>query len=158
MTETSYINLVRLIIINEIHLLHDERGPILDSIVACMIHLEQTAEYVRSLSYVTKLWRCRNLIYFDASYRPCGLQQQFIGITEKKVIKQYQVMNEVCYKKVLDQAGKNQTLIFIHSRKETTKTASEKFLSDMAIEKETITQFIKPDTAMRSCKKFLRWK
>ena len=100
----------------------------------------------------------KGLFYFDASYRPCGLQQQFIGIMEKKAIKQYQVMNEVCYKKVLDQAGKNQTLIFIHSRKETTKTASDKFLRDMAIKKETITQFIKPDTAMRSCEKFLRWK
>ena len=28
-TDTSYTNLVRLIIIDEIHLLHDERGPVL---------------------------------------------------------------------------------------------------------------------------------
>lgn len=56
-------------------------------------------------------------------------------------------MNEVCYEKVLDQAGKNQTLVFVHSRKETAKTA--KFLKDMAIEKETITQFVKPDAAIR---------
>ncbi|KAF9479849.1 hypothetical protein BDN70DRAFT_932276 [Pholiota conissans] len=34
-----------------------------------------------------------------------------------------QLMNEVCYEKVLHQAGKNQTLVFIHSRKETAKTA-----------------------------------
>jgi pre-mRNA-splicing helicase BRR2 len=51
-----------------------------------------------------------------------GLQQQFIGITEKKATKRYQVMNEVSYEKVLNQAGKNQTLVFVHSRKETTKT------------------------------------
>lgn len=56
-------------------------------------------------------------------------------------------MNEVCYEKVLDQAGKNQTLVFVHSRKETAKTA--RFIRDMAIEKETITQFVKPDSASR---------
>ena len=160
MTETSYINLVRLIIIDEIHLLHDERGPVLESIVARTIrHLEQTAEYVRlvglsatlpnyeDVATFLRVDEKKGLFYFDASYRPCGLQQQFIGITEKKAIKRYQVMNEVCYEKVLDQAGKNQTLIFVHSRKETAKTA--KFLRDMAIEKETITQFVKPDAAIR---------
>jgi pre-mRNA-splicing helicase BRR2 len=89
----------------------------------------------------------KGLFYFDATYRPCGLQQQFIGVTEKKAIKRYQVMNEVCYEKVLEQAGKNQTLVFVHSRKETAKTA--KFIRDMAIEKETITQFIRPEGATR---------
>jgi hypothetical protein len=59
----------------------------------------------------------------------------------------YQVMNEVCYEKVFDQAGKNQTLVFVHSRKETAKTT--KFIRDMAIEKETITQFVRPDSATR---------
>ena len=68
-------------------------------------------------------------------------------MTEKKAIKRYQVMNEVCYEKVLDQAGKNQTLVFVHSRKETAKTA--RFLRDMAVEKETITQFMKADSATR---------
>jgi pre-mRNA-splicing helicase BRR2 len=59
----------------------------------------------------------KGLFYFDASYRPCALQQQFIGVTEKKAIKRYQVMNEVCYEKVLDQAGKNQTLIEKHIKR-----------------------------------------
>jgi pre-mRNA-splicing helicase BRR2 len=75
----------------------------------------------------------KGLFYFDASYRPCALQQQLIGVTEKKAIKRYQITNEVCYEKVLDQAGKNQTLVFVHSRKETAKTA--RYLRDMAIER-----------------------
>jgi len=54
-------------------------------------------------------------------------------------------MNEVCYEKVFDQAGKNQTLVFVHSRKGTAETA--KFIRDMVIEKETITQFVRPDSA-----------
>jgi hypothetical protein len=66
----------------------------------------------------------------------CGLQRQFIfiGAPEKKAIKQFQVMKEVCYEKLLDQAGKNQTLVFVHSRKETAKTAQ--FIRDVAIGKE----------------------
>ena len=159
-TDTSYTNLVRLIIIDEIHLLHDERGPVLESIIARTIRrMEQTSEYVRLVGLSATLPNyqdvatflrvdpAKGLFYFDSSYRPCGLQQQFIGVTEKKAIKRYQVMNEVCYEKVLDQAGKNQTLVFVHSRKETAKTA--KFIRDMAIEKETITQFVKPEGATR---------
>ena len=159
-TDTSYTNLVRLIIIDEIHLLHDERGPVLEGVVARTIRrMEQTSEYVRlvglsatlpnyqDVATFLRVDESKGLFYFDATYRPCGLQQQFVGVTEKKAIKRYQVMNEVCYEKVLDQAGKNQTLVFVHSRKETAKTA--KFIRDMAIEKETITQFVRPDSATR---------
>ncbi|KAF9237747.1 putative RNA helicase [Melanogaster broomeanus] len=159
-TDTSYTNLVRLIIIDEIHLLHDERGPVVESVIARTIRrMEQTGEYVRlvglsatlpnyqDVATFLRVDESKGLFYFDASYRPCGLQQQFIGVTEKKAIKRFQVMNEVCYEKVLDQAGKNQTLVFVHSRKETSKTA--KFIRDMAMEKETITQFVRPDSATR---------
>ena len=45
-------------------------------------------------------------------------------------------MNEVCYEEVLDQADKNQTLVFVHSRKGTAEAAN--FIRDMVIEKETI--------------------
>src|SRR5260221_12642293 len=159
-SDTSYTNLVRLLIIDEIHLLHDDRGPVVEAIVARTIRrMEQTSEYVRlvglsatlpnyqDVATFLRVDQSKGLFYFDASYRPCALQQQFIGVTEKKAIKRYQVMNEVCYEKVLEQAGKNQTLVFVHSRKETAKTA--KFLRDMAVEKETITQFVKADGATR---------
>lgn len=159
-TDTSYTNLVRLVIIDEIHLLHDDRGPVLESVIARTVRrMEQTGDYVRLVGLSATLPNYedvatflrvdpkKGLFYFDASYRPCGLQQQFIGITEKKAIKRYQVTNEVCYEKVLDQAGKNQTLVFVHSRKETAKTA--KYLRDTAMEKETITQFVKPEGATR---------
>jgi pre-mRNA-splicing helicase BRR2 len=159
-TDTSYTNLVRLLIIDEIHLLHDERGPVLEAIVSRTIRrMEQTGDYVRlvglsatlpnyqDVATFLRVDEKKGLFFFDASSRPCPLQQQFIGVTEKKAIKRYQVMNEVCYEKVLDQAGKNQTLVFVHSRKETAKTA--KFIRDMAMEKETITQFVKPDSAVR---------
>jgi pre-mRNA-splicing helicase BRR2 len=119
--------------------------------------MEQTSEYVHLAGLSATLQnyqdvatflgvdKSKGLFYFNTLYRPCSLQQQFIGITEKKAIKHYQVMNEVCYEKVLNQAGQNQTLVFIHSQKETVKAA--KFLRDMAMEKETIMQFVKPNGA-----------
>ncbi len=47
----------------------------------------------------------------------------------------------------LDQAGKNQTLVFVHSRKETAETV--KLIRDMSMEKETIAKVIKADGATR---------
>ena len=54
-------------------------------------------------------------------------------------------MNEVCYEKVDEQAGQTQVMVFVHSRKETYKTA--KALRDMAIENETIGKYVGSDTA-----------
>ena len=42
------------------------------------------------------------LFYFDNSYRPVPLEQQFIGITEKKGVKRHQLMNEIVFKKVME--------------------------------------------------------
>ena len=39
------------------------------------------------------------LFYFDTSYRPCPLAQQYVGITVKKPLQRFQLMNEICYKK-----------------------------------------------------------
>ena len=46
--ERTYTQLVSLIIMDEIHLLHDDRGPVLESIVARTIRqIESTQELVR---------------------------------------------------------------------------------------------------------------
>lgn len=156
-TDTSYTNLVRLIIIDEIHLLHDERGPVLESIVSRTIRrTEQTGDPVRLVGLSATLPNYRDvatflrveeqgLFFFDSSYRPCPLRQEFVGVTEKKAIKRLKVMDDVAYEKVMEQAGKNQLLIFVHSRKETARTA--KYIRDKAIEEETIGQILRPDAA-----------
>ena len=159
-TDTSYTNLVRLIIIDEIHLLHDDRGPVLESIIARTLRRgEQTNESVRLIGLSATLPNYRDvakflrvdekvgLFHFDASFRPCPLKQQFIGVTEKRAIMRHQVMNEVCYEKVREHAGTDQCLVFVHSRKETAKTA--KALRDLAIERGTITQFIRANAASK---------
>ncbi|KAJ5660322.1 hypothetical protein N7507_006773 [Penicillium longicatenatum] len=162
-SETSYTNLVRLIVIDEIHLLHDDRGPVLESIVSRTIRrVEQTGDPVRIVGLSATLPNYRDVgnflradpekgvFHFDGSYRPCPLKQEFIGVTDKKAIKQLKTMNDICYNKVLEQVGqrRNQMLIFVHSRKETAKTA--KYIRDKAIEMETIGQILRSDAASRA--------
>lgn len=48
------------------------------------------------------------LFYFDNSFRPVPLEQQYIGVMEKKPVKRFQIMNEIVYEKVIQHAGKNQ--------------------------------------------------
>lgn len=76
-TDTSYTNLVQPIIIDEIH------------IVARTIRwMEQKSEYVCLMGLSTTLpnYHVATFLRVDVSYRPCDLQQQFIGITKKKAI------------------------------------------------------------------------
>ena len=42
----------------------------------------------------------KGLFYFDNSFRPCPLAQQYIGITVRKPLQRFQLMNEICYSKV----------------------------------------------------------
>jgi pre-mRNA-splicing helicase BRR2 len=161
-TDLSYTNLVRLIIIDEIHLLHDDRGPVLESIVSRTIRkMEQTGEPVRLVGLSATLPNYRDvasflrvdpakgMFHFDGSYRPCPLRQEFVGITEKKAIKQLKTMNDVTYTKVLEHVGtnRNQMIIFVHSRKETSKTA--RYIRDKALEMETIGQILRSDAGSR---------
>lgn len=157
--DRTYTQLVRLMIIDEIHLLHDDRGPVLESLVARTIRqIETTQEMVRLVGLsatlpnyedVASFLRVtdKGLFFFDSSYRPVPLQQQYIGITEKKALKRFQLMNEICYEKVLQQAGKNQILIFTHSRADTVKTA--KALRDMVVENDTTQLFVRDDSASK---------
>jgi len=161
-SDTSYTNLVRLICVDEIHLLHDDRGPVLESIVSRTIRqTERSGEPVRLVGLSATLPNYKDvadflrvdpevgLFHFDGSYRPCPLRQEYIGITEKKAIKALKAQNQVCYEKVLEHVGENnnQMLIFVHSRKETAKTA--KFIRDLAVENGTIGRILRNDAASR---------
>lgn len=95
----AYTQLVRLVIIDEIHLLHDDRGPVLESIVARVIRqVETTAEPVRLVGLSATLPNYadvatflrvkpeKGMFFFDHSYRPVPLQMQYIGITERELL------------------------------------------------------------------------
>jgi pre-mRNA-splicing helicase BRR2 len=86
--------------------LHGDRGLALEAVISRTIHrMEHTRNHIQLAAVfpppcpTTKMLRhssawalSRDLFYFDASYCPCALQQQFVGVTEKKAIKRYQVM------------------------------------------------------------------
>ncbi|EHS62613.1 uncharacterized protein PGTG_22588 [Puccinia graminis f. sp. tritici CRL 75-36-700-3] len=152
---------VGLIIIDEIHLLHDERGPVLEALVSRTIRrMEQNHEYVRLVGLsatlpnyadVARFLRVnpkKGLFFFDSSARPCPLKLEFIGITEKKAIKRLQLTNEICYEKVMKQLNdKQQIIIFVHSRSETTRTA--KNLKETSIERDEVGKFMSGGLATR---------
>jgi pre-mRNA-splicing helicase BRR2 len=98
--------MVSLIIIDEIHLLHDDRGPVLECIVARTLRqMQQTQDQIRlvglsatlpnyqDVAAFMRVDASKGLFFFDNSFRPVPLQQQYIGITEKKAIKRLQVIN-----------------------------------------------------------------
>ncbi|XP_026190378.1 U5 small nuclear ribonucleoprotein 200 kDa helicase [Cyclospora cayetanensis] len=158
--ERAYTQLVRLVIIDEIHLLHDTRGPVLEAIVARTIRqIEMSQEHIRLVGLSATLPNYedvavflrvkpeRGLFVFGNHYRPVPLKQTYIGIKDKKAIRRYNTMNDVTYEKVLECAGKNQVLIFVHSRKETVKTA--KFICDAAMQKDTLPRFLQTFSASR---------
>ncbi|KAF3971567.1 hypothetical protein ACB098_11G192000 [Castanea mollissima] len=159
--DRTYTQLVKLLIIDEIHLLHDNRGPVLESVVARTVRqIETTNEHIRLVGLSATLPNYEDvalflrvdtkkggLFHFDNSYRPVPLSQQYIGITVKKPLQRFQLMNDVCYEKVMAVAGKHQILIFVHSRKETAKTA--RAIRDTALANDTLGRFLKEDSASR---------
>ena len=86
-----------------------------------IVGLSATLPNYKDVAAFLRVDLASGLFFFDNSFRPVPLEQQYIGVTEKKALKRYQVTNEVVYDKVLEHGGKNQVLIFVHSRKETGK-------------------------------------
>jgi len=155
----SYTQLVKLVIIDEIHLLHDDRGPVLESIVSRVVRqVETSAEPIRLVGLSATLPNYadvatflrvkpeKGLFFFDHSFRPVPLQMQYIGITERNAFKRFQLQNNICYEKAMVQRENgNQILIFVHSRAETGKTA--KALRDIALERDELSHFVRDSGA-----------
>lgn len=135
--EKTFIEKVQLLIVDEIHLLHDTRGAVLESIIARTIRkyqyskdnirivaLSATLPNYKDVSTFCHVDPNKGLFYFDNTYRPIPLEQLYIGITEKKGIKKFLLINEITYEKVTERLAQGkQIIIFVHSRRETLRTA-----------------------------------
>jgi len=77
--------------------------------------------------------RKEGLFFFDQSYRPIPLEQRYIGITEKKGVRKMLLLNEILYEKVMERASNYQMIVFVHSRRDTVRTANN--LKDTAFAK-----------------------
>ncbi|KAF2457723.1 Sec63 Brl domain-containing protein [Lineolata rhizophorae] len=136
--DTELVQKVRLLIIDEVHMLHDGRGAVLESLVA---RTERQVESTQSLIRIVglsatlpnfidvadflKVNRMAGLFYFDQSFRPVPLEQHFVGVKGKPgSAKSRENLESVAFEKVQDmlQQG-HQVMVFVHSRKDTLKTA-----------------------------------
>ena len=130
--ENSLGNKCGLLIIDEVHLLADERGAVIESIVSrCHRLVESRQRQVRIVALSATLPNYadvaeflqvpeRGLFFFGPEHRPVPLQQQFIGVAVKskdRRIKE-QKLNDICYEEVLDSLKRgHQVMVFVHSRK-----------------------------------------
>ena len=135
--EVSIASKVKLLIIDEVHLLNDDRGSVIETIVARTTRQVETSQsMIRIVGLSATLPNYQDvaqflgvnaqtgLFYFDATYRPVPLETSFVGVTEKSFFARQSVMDEVCYQKVLDSLQRgHQAMVFVHSRKDTGKSA-----------------------------------
>ena len=136
--DTALVQKVRLLIIDEVHMLHDERGAVIESLVArTERQVESTQSLIRIVglsatlpNYIDvadflKVNRMAGLFYFDASFRPVPLEQHFIGVKGKTGTKSSKEnIDRTTFEKVRDMLEQgHQTMVFVHSRKDTVNTS-----------------------------------
>lgn len=156
--DTELVQKVRLLIIDEVHMLHDERGAVLESLVArTERQVESTQSLIRIVglsatlpNYVDvadflKVNRMAGLFYFDQSFRPVPLEQHFLGVKGKPGTKgSRENIDNTAFEKVKDMLEQgHQVMVFVHSRKDTVKTARQ--LYEMATE-QGYTDLFDPST------------
>ncbi|KAF2937977.1 hypothetical protein DAI22_03g087400 [Oryza sativa Japonica Group] len=136
-SDMSLSMLVKLIIIDEVHLLNDDRGSVIEALVArtlrqvesmqSMIRIVGLSATLPTYLEVAQFLRVNpdtGLFFFDSSYRPVPLAQQYIGISERDYAKKIELFNTLCYEKVVESIKQgHQALVFVHTRKDTGKTA-----------------------------------
>lgn len=152
--DVALAQLVRLLIIDEVHLLHDDRGPVIESLVARTLRQVETSQSMiriiglsATLPNYIDVARFLNvdpyggLFFFDGRFRPVPLGQTFIGIKTTNKINQMRDMNQVCYDKVFKQVKNGyQVMVFVHARNETVRTAMQ--FRDLAKNNGQISTFL----------------
>ncbi|CAF4775342.1 unnamed protein product, partial [Rotaria magnacalcarata] len=114
--DTKFVQSVKLLIIDEIHLLHEDRGPVIEALVARTLRqVEQTQESIRIVGLSATLPNyidiarflfvnlMTGLFFFDHRFRPVPLSQTFIGIKGANKMATIKNLDDVCYDKVLEQ-------------------------------------------------------
>ncbi len=145
--DAELVQKVRLLIIDEVHMLHDERGAVIESLVArTERQVESTQSLIRivglsatlpnyiDVSDFLKVNRMTGLFYFDASFRPVPLEQHFIGVKGKAGTKTSRDnTDQVTFEKVKELLQQDkQVMVFVHARKDT--VLATRTLNQMAID------------------------
>jgi activating signal cointegrator complex subunit 3 len=130
-----------LLIIDEIHLLADDRGAVIESVVARLhrtvessqrqvrlVGLSATLPNYRDVAQFLRVDAQRGLFFFGPEHRPVPLEQTLMGITgpaAKNRHEKERKMNQLAYDVVSDSLRRGyQIMVFVHSRKGTGQTAT----------------------------------
>uniref|UniRef100_A0A336MI52 CSON001544 protein n=1 Tax=Culicoides sonorensis TaxID=179676 RepID=A0A336MI52_CULSO len=145
--DVALVSLVKLLIIDEVHLLHGERGPVVEALVARTLRLvESSQSMIRIVGLSATLPNYLDvarflgvnpmigLFYFDSRFRPIPLSTQFIGVKTIKPLQQMQDMDQICFDKCVEMVRQgHQVMVFVHARNATVRTATT--LREMAQQK-----------------------
>lgn len=131
----TYVKEVALIVIDEIHLLGEDRGPVLEVIVSRTNFISSHTSYaVRIIGLSTALANARDLadwlgirqmgLYnFKPSVRPVPLEAHIKGFPGKHYCPRMATMNKPCFKEIKTHSPDKPVLIFVSSRRQTRLTA-----------------------------------
>ena len=115
----------------------EDRGAVLETIVARtlryiessqrlvrLVGLSATLPNYRDVASFLKVNPSSGLHYFGPEYRPVPLDMTLLGVTEKQRVKRNDMMNRLAHDKLVTalERGK-QVMIFVHSRKDASRTA-----------------------------------
>ncbi|KAG5637451.1 hypothetical protein H0H81_004468 [Sphagnurus paluster] len=129
---------LKLLIIDEVHLLNEERGAVIETIVARtlrqvessqsmirIVGLSATLPNYMDVAEFLSVSKYKGLFYFDSSFRPVPLEQHFLGIKGKAGSAQSRKnLERVTFLKVSELVAQgHQVMVFVHARKDTVKSA-----------------------------------
>ncbi|KAJ8523515.1 hypothetical protein ONZ45_g38 [Pleurotus djamor] len=145
---------LKLLIIDEVHLLNEDRGAVIETIVARTLRQVESSQsvirivglsatlpnYIDVATFLSVSLQ-KGLFYFDSSFRPIPLEQHFLGIKGKPGSPQHKKnLDRVTYDKVCELVAQgHQVMVFVHARKETVKAALN--LRETAMLETTLDDF-----------------
>ncbi|KAJ1551653.1 activating signal cointegrator 1 complex subunit [Nowakowskiella sp. JEL0078] len=131
----SYVTSVSLVIIDEIHLLGSDRGPILEVIVSRMNYMaSQIGKRMRFVGLSTALANANDLadwlgikdvglFNFKHSVRPVPLEIYIDGFAGKHYCPRMGTMNKPTYSAIMTHSPTKPVIVFVSSRRQTRLTA-----------------------------------
>ncbi|GFQ81252.1 activating signal cointegrator 1 complex subunit 3 [Trichonephila clavata] len=160
--DVALSQLVKLLILDEVHLLDGDRGPVLEALVARTLRQVETSQsmiriiglsatlpnYIDVASFL-RVNPMEGLYFFDDRFRPVPLATTFIGVKNTNPLQQIKDMDEICYDKIVRLlSDKHQVMVFVHARNSTVRTAT--ILMDLAQKKNELHLF----TESQNCSEF----
>lgn len=130
-----FIQQVKLVIFDEIHLLGQDRGPVIEVIVSRMNYMSQkTAQRIRLVGLSTAIANSEDvagwfgvkpelMFNFRPNVRPVPIEIHFRGFPEKNYCPRMNSMNKPAYMDIKKFAQGAPVLIFVSSRRQTRITA-----------------------------------